>query len=528
MRPTTSITPADVADRCRRAVAARHNWQQTPLPQRLAIIRRFRHRLVEHGLEIAAAIRYSPRNNAAETLAAELIPLADACRFLEANASRILQTRYPQQSSGWSRFNPIVAVGSWFSGVHVAITPKPLGLILVVGPSNYPIFLATVPVLQGLVAGNAVLMKPAPGAEAVTTILHRLLLESGLPGELLQLLNADACSVEAAISAGVNKVVLTGSAETGRSVMQLLAETTTPSVMELSGCDAMLVLPGANLDRVAAAIAFGLCFNGSATCIAPRRIIVERSVFEPLCAAIQRRCNELPTQRVLPKPVQQAAGLLQECVSEGGRLLVGSNLNEWHAAAAAGAAPDTLKLAELRPTVVVAASLETGLLHSDLFAPLSTIIAADGEAGCIAAANNCRYQLGCSLFGPVTSARRVSRQLKAGCVVINDCIAPTADPRVAFGGVGASGFGVTRGEEGLLEMTHPQAVVTRRGSWLPHLDPQSANDPELLAAVFRWSHAGRFRDRFAALLQLMAFGFTRRNQHATHRRSTISESTSSQ
>ena len=77
----------------------------------------------------------------------------------------------------------------------------------------------------------------------------------------------------------------------------------------------------------------------------------------------------------------------------------------------------------------------------------------------------------------------------AGCVVVNDMIVPTADPRVPFGGRGKSGFGITRGTAGLEEMTRLKAVVRRSNSWLPHLDEPTPLDAEVLAGLIRTLHA---------------------------------------
>ena len=97
-----------------------------------------------------------------------------------------------------------------------------------------------------------------------------------------------------------------------------------------------------------------------------------------------------------------------------------------------------------------------------VFGPLATLAPVADEAAAIAAANAGSHALGASVFGPAAAAARCAAALRAGCVTVNDLIAPTADPRVAFGGGGASGFGVTRGAEGLLEMTRPQAIIARR------------------------------------------------------------------
>ena len=93
-----------------------------------------------------------------------------------------------------------------------------------------------------------------------------------------------------------------------------------------------------------------------------------------------------------------------------------------------------------------------------------------------------------------------------GTVLINDLIAPTADPRVPFGGRGASGFGVTRGAEGLLEMTAPKVLLLRRGGMMRHLSPTSERDTPLLASLIRMVHGGSWRERWRAMQQVAMQG----------------------
>jgi len=104
----------------------------------------------------------------------------------------------------------------------------------------------------------------------------------------------------------------------------------------------------------------------------------------------------------------------------------------------------------------------------------------------VRAANSCRFALGASVFGPPAVARSVGRRLRAGCVVVNDLIVPTADPRLPFGGAGASGFGATRGAEGLLEMTRAQAVVSRRRPVTLQYRPLPGSAAPWVARGLRW------------------------------------------
>ena len=188
-----------------------------------------------------------------EGIAAEVLPLADACRFLERNAARLLA---PQRLGRRGR-------PSWLFGLDAEVRREPLGVVLVIAPNNYPLLLPGVPALQALAAGNAVLVKPAPGCSRPVVALGEMLAEAGLPAALFQVLGEDVAEATAAIEGGVDHVVLTGSAATGRSVLAALAPRLTPATLELSGNDAVFVLPGADLDMVADALAFGLRFNAS-------------------------------------------------------------------------------------------------------------------------------------------------------------------------------------------------------------------------------------------------------------------------
>jgi aldehyde dehydrogenase (NAD+) len=95
-------------------------------------------------------------------------------------------------------------------------------------------------------------------------------------------------------------------------------------------------------------------------------------------------------------------------------------------------------------------------------------------------------------------------EIRAGSVLINDFIVPTADPRLPFGGRGESGYGVTRGPEGLLEMTVPQVISVKRGKWLPHSDLPHAKDEQLLDGLLQFQHGGGWALRINGLKKLLA------------------------
>jgi delta 1-pyrroline-5-carboxylate dehydrogenase len=101
----------------------------------------------------------------------------------------------------------------------------------------------------------------------------------------------------------------------------------------------------------------------------------------------------------------------------------------------------------------------------------------------LAALSLCPYALGASIFGPVEAAIALAARIPAGSICVNDLIVPTADPRLPFGGRGRSGFGVTRGAAGLLEMTVVKTVSVRRGRFRPHLAAAKPGDAKRYAAL---------------------------------------------
>ena len=162
--------------------------------------------------------------------------------------------------------------------------------------------------------------------------------------------------------------------------------------------------------------------------------------------------------------------------------------------------------AQQRPLVVAGASAKMAIASSDLFAPVISLIVAESMPHALEQYAQCRYALAASIFCSRSDERRaraMASMLKAGTVLINDVIAPTADPRVSFGGRGASGYGVTRGAEGLLEMTAVKTVLVRRGTSTLHMDPLQDADAPMLAGAIAAIHGKGFAGRWAGLKRMI-------------------------
>ncbi len=478
--PSTLPASSRVEDRLVLSRAAQRAWAATPVRTRVQVLRRFRHALARSAEGLVDAIGRPAPHGRAESLAAEVLPLVDACRWLEREAPGVLRpTRYGR------RGRP-----QWLRGVESELRRDPWGLVLVLAPSNYPLFLAGVQALQALAAGNAVLVKPAPGCSAPMQVMASLLDDAGLDPALFVVVEEDVGTARGLLRGGVDKVVLTGSAATGRAVLDDLAPSLTPAVMELSGCDAVFVRDDADLDLVTEALRFGLTFNRSATCIAPRRVFVSRARRDELETRLVGALGRIPAE---PPPERQAAliqEVAREALIEGARVLVG------HVGSDRLALP--LVLTGVRPDMRIA--------RTDVFAPVLSVLAVEDDEDALRQAAHCPYALGASVFGALPGASRLAARVPVGLVTVNDLIAPSADPRVPFGGRGESGFGTTRGREGLLEMTATKVIQVRRGRSRRHFDAFVGGEDAFFLAWLRMAHGATWRERVRGIRELMDAG----------------------
>ena len=158
---------------------------------------------------------------------------------------------------------------------------------------------------------------------------------------------------------------------------------------------------------------------------------------------------------------------------------------------------------DMRPMVLDRVKPNDEIAGADLFAPVTSILRVPTISEAIGIVNQCPYRLAVSIFGAGKRAESVAVQLDVGTVCVNDLIVPTADPRLPFGGRGESGFGVTRGEDGLLAMSVPVTISRRHGKFAPHLQPRQATDAQTLLGALQLLHAGTLPERLKGLRKMI-------------------------
>lgn len=481
---TVSISRSSLCEflpRCRQAQAA---WARLPLRDRLRPVRALRRLLVENADRLCAAVAQDIGKPVAETLAGDLLPLADGCRFLEREAARLLRSRKVAR-----RHRPL-----WLFGQRDVVHRRPRGVVGVIGTWNYPIFLNGVQLVQALTAGNAVVWKPSEMAERSAALLCDVLGQAGYPPDLVQLLEATREAGSQLAQAEIDHVVFTGSATTGRQLARTLAERLVSSSLELSGCDAQFVLEDADIELAARAAWFGATLNRGQTCLAVRRAFVhvdQYGLFLDILRPLVRSAR--PVRLVMEREAQNARRLVGDALAAGARLLSDP--------------PSSDGTSDLfTPAVVIDARPEMALCREASFAPILAVMPYATLEQALQANAHCPYGLGASIFTrDLERGQQLAARLRTGAVTINEVIVPTAHPATPLGGRGLSGWGVTQGAEGLLEMTVPQVVSVSSGSFRPHYDMDGTADAQetLARGLLEWGHGATWRQRWRGLKALV-------------------------
>ena len=451
---------------------AQRQWNALPIDARLAVIRQFRDRLAAESGAIARSIDQRP---AVESLSGEILPLLESCRYLEEQAARVLRLERRRRRSA-----------AWLRGITVDVAHEPYGVVLIIGPANYGLMLPGIQTLQALVAGNAVVIKPAPGSREILERFAAILATSGLPAGLLTVADESIETANQLIGGGVDKVIFTGSGSVGRSVLQRASESLVPAIVELSGWDACVVLESADLQRTARAIAFAMRFNNGQTCLAPRRILVQPRQRDALVANLIAELRAGGRAEFSPTDFSAVIELAEDALRRGARLAYGEI---W-----ADSVTGPLLLTDITEAMPIFAT--------EVFGPIALITEVADTADAVLQANGTPYALGATVFGSKAEALDVAAQLNAGVVMINDAVVPAAHPELPIAARGASGFGATRGPEGLLAFTRPKSIVINASRRPMHLQPANDLDEAMLGAyiqaAYRINWFNRARAAFAA------------------------------
>jgi succinate-semialdehyde dehydrogenase/glutarate-semialdehyde dehydrogenase len=438
------MTPLDaLPDIMARARVVQRGWHKRGLQERLAIFRRFKEVFYVHREEIVSLIAAEQGKLPFEGQIEEFWPCIELVSYYLRNAESILRPR---------------TVYAWLvPHRYQRIEYRPYGVVMVITPWNFPLYLSLPQIVTALLAGNSVIFKPSEFCPLSGQLIAEMLWEAGVPRDVFQVVQGEGDVAAATIRLRPDKIVFTGSVPTGRKVALAAAEQLIPVTLELGGKDAAIVLDDADLDRAAKGITFAGMTNSGQACASVERVFVMRSVAEPFLERLVQEvrdnlCQIGPEGTVRLTPITTPGQLqlidaqVKEALAHGATAVIGGRVLD-HG--------DGGRFYE--PTILTNVTPAMRILTEETFGPVIPVMVVENDEEAIKLAND----TGFGLLGSVwTQDRerglRIARELKTGHSAINDHLLSANIPYLPWGGVGLTGYGRTRGPEGLLEMTTTQ------------------------------------------------------------------------
>ncbi|HEX2214207.1 MAG TPA: aldehyde dehydrogenase, partial [Mycobacterium sp.] len=419
-------------------------WPRTDPVDRIAVLRRFGARYGQRRTEMADVIT---AEIGAPTSFAHRAQVALPWSMVDAFCD--LAETYP-----WQELRP----GRYGSDVRIA--REPVGVVAAIVPWNMPQFLTVTKLVPALLAGCAVVLKPAPESPLDALLLAEILDEVGLPPGVVSVVPGDGTIGEYLVRhPGVDKVSFTGSTAAGKAVAAACAVDLKRVSLELGGKSAAIVLDDADPAAVATAVRSASLSNSGQICNALTRIVVPETraaEFTDALAAEMRSLvvgdpTDVATQvgpLVAHRQQQRVTRYLEQGACEGARIVVGGT-----------GMPDGLDRGwYVKPTLFDRADNAMSIAREEIFGPVLTVITYRDTAEAIAIANDSDYGLAGSVFtADDERGLQVAASIRAGTFGVNQGY--PMDPFAPFGGVKASGYGRELGTEGIDGYTETKSIA---------------------------------------------------------------------
>jgi aldehyde dehydrogenase (NAD+) len=326
----------------------------------------------------------------------------------------------------------------------------PLGVVLIIGPWNYPVYLSLGPLVAAVAAGNCAVLKPSELAPATSALLARLVPQY-LDSEAVWVVEGDGQTTQELLAQGFDHALFTGGTAIGSKIMAAAAPTLTPVTLELGGKSPVIVAADADLDVAARRIAWVKLMNSGQTCIAPDYVLADHSIVNALKDRIVAnikafRVEEAPGMRIVnARQFDRLESLIE---STTGSIVLGGGCDR--------------AALTVEPTVIMDPAPDDAVMVDEIFGPVLPVIAIESAYAAVEFINRRPKPLALYVFtGSGQLARQLIDEIPSGGAVINHIAMHCLVPQLPFGGVGASGMGAYHGRWGFEALSHRRAVLAK-------------------------------------------------------------------
>ncbi|MHB1858942.1 MAG: aldehyde dehydrogenase family protein [Solirubrobacteraceae bacterium] len=475
-----------VAQLAARGRAAQPGWEAFGFEGRARVLRRAQKWLLDNDQRVLETIVSETGKTTEDAYFAEIAYTANAFGFWGKNAPRYLADERVKSSQ--------VLVKS----KKLLLRYRPLGLIGVIGPWNYPLTNSFGDAIPALAAGNSVILKPSEVTPLTSQLMAEALAECGLPDGVFQVATGRGGTGSALIEQ-VDMVMFTGSTETGRKVAEAAGRRLIPCSLELGGKDPMIVLADADLDRAANIAVYYAMQNAGQTCISIERAYVEEPVYDEFVTKVSEKARALRVGRpngagsvdvgaiTFGPQLERIEEHVADATAKGAKIEVGGH--RVHAGQGGRF---------FEPTVLTGVDHSMKAMTEETFGPTLPIMKVADAEEAVRLANDSPYGLGAAVFTRDTArGQEIARRITAGAVDVNDALINYTVLELPMGGAKASGLGSRHGAGGIRKYCAQQAIVVTSRFALkrePHMFPYTRSRTALLQRFFRFLYGRGRRD----------------------------------
>jgi succinate-semialdehyde dehydrogenase/glutarate-semialdehyde dehydrogenase len=407
--------------------------------------------------EIARLVSRETGKPIAEAISMEIVPTLDAMHYFAHASESLLR---PQK----------IDIGQYgMMGRSSTIRFKPLGVVGIISPWNFPLATPLDEVVMALMAGNAVVLKPSELTPLIALKIGELFSRAGLSTGLLEVLTGDGSTGAALVEARVDKIMFTGSVATGKRVAEAAARYLIPVVLELGGKDPMIVLEDADLKNAARGAVWGAFANSGQACASVERCYVHESIAPKFIDAVVAETKALKqgvgTETAVDigsmtneRQLQIVEDHVSDAEKRGAKILTG------------GKRGDNRKGYFYQPTVLTNVDHDMTIMRDETFGPVLPVMTFKSDDEAVKLVNDSVYGLTASVWTKnIARGRQIAERIEAGTVMVNEVVYTHGIAQTPWGGVKDSGYGRTHGRAGLLELVTPQHIHVNRVFFLPDL-----------------------------------------------------------
>ncbi len=429
-----------------RVQRAFYNWSSLDFEDRAEIISRAGQIILNELDEIARLITREQGKPMIEAVTADIMVAVDIISFYSKRGKELMKEyEIPLHLFKFVKKSKIV--------------PRPLGVVAVISPWNYPFAIPMSGIVFALLAGNTVVFKPASETPLIGLKIKDIFDKAGLPSGVLETVVTRGALAEKYLCVPpIRKVVFTGSTEIGKRILKKCAENVIPAVVELGGKDPMVVLDDADFESAVDAAVWGAFTNAGQVCASVERLYVHKKIAKEFIDAVVERAKgirlgngEDPNTDMGPliseSQLKTVSDHVLEAVQNGARVLAGGTRRE------------DLKGYFYEPTVLVDVNHSMTCMREETFGPTLPIMVFENEDEAIRLANDTKFGLTASVWSrDLKRAERIAKKIEAGTVMINDHATSYGITDTPWQGMKESGLGRSHSDEGFKEFLFPHHI----------------------------------------------------------------------